>query len=38
MQMKNWINGQEPSQQPTLNRLYALGSYASNHYLTNVEE
>ena len=38
MQMKNWINGQEPSQQPTLNRLYALGSYASNHYLMNVED
>lgn len=38
MQMKNWINGQEPSQQPTLNRLYALGSYASTHYLMNVED
>lgn len=38
MQMKNWINGQEPSKQPTLNRLYALGSYASNHYLMNVED
>ena len=38
IQMKNWINGQDPSQQPTLNRLYALGSYASNHYLMNVED
>lgn len=37
-QMKNWINGQDPSQQPTLNRLYALGSYASTHYLMNVED
>ncbi|VTX88718.1 Uncharacterised protein [Actinomyces naeslundii] len=38
IQMKNWINGQDPSKQPTLNRLYALGSYASNHYLMNVED
>ena len=38
MQMKNWINGQEPSLQPTLNHLYALGSYASTHYLMNVED
>lgn len=38
MQMKNWINEQDPSQQPTLNRLYALGSYASTHYLMNVED
>lgn len=38
IQMKKWINGQDPSQQPTLNRLYALGSYASNHYLMNVED
>ncbi|WP_143228989.1 hypothetical protein [Actinomyces naeslundii] len=37
-QMKNWINEQDPSQQPTLNRLYALGSYASTHYLMNVED
>ena len=38
MQMTNWINEQDPSQQPTLNRLYALGSYASTHYLMNVED
>jgi len=38
IQMKNWINGKDPSQQPTLNRLYALGSYASTHYLMNVED
>lgn len=38
MQMNNWINGQDPSQRPTLNHLYALGSYASTHYLMNVED
>lgn len=38
MQMTNWINEQDPSQQLTLNRLYALGSYASTHYLMNVED
>ena len=38
MKMKNWINDQDPSQQPTLNHLYVLGSYASTHYLMNVED
>ncbi len=38
LQMKNWINDQDPSQQPTLNHLYVLGSYASTHYLMNVED
>lgn len=37
-QMKNWINEQDPPQQPTLNHLYALGSYASTHYRMNVED
>ena len=38
MKMKNWINDQDPSQQPTLKHLYVLGSYASTHYLMNVED